>query len=137
MSKNSLNKVMLIGNLGDNPDTRYLQTGGCVSSFSIATTETFKKNDEKKERTEWHHVVFFGRLAEIISEYVTKGQKVYIEGSLKTEKWERQDGSRGQITKIIGNKFLILERRSREPGDEDGHKNLPDIPDVDGSDVPF
>lgn len=119
MEKNSLNKVMLIGNLGANPDIKYLPSGTCVSTFTMATTQIYKKNDEKKETTEWHHVVFFGKLAEVIGEYLYKGCKVFVEGSLKTEKWERQDGTRGQITKIFGNRFLILQKKSdREPGEE-------------------
>ena len=96
---------------------------GSVCAFSLGTTESYTKNGEQKERTEWHNVVFFGRLAEIAGEYLSKGSNAYVEGSLKTEKWEDRDGNKKQITKVIGSKLIMLGDRKkkggREPGDED------------------
>jgi single-strand DNA-binding protein len=123
MAKNGLNKVMLIGNLGRDPEQKFLQNGGSVCTFSLGTTESFTKDGEQKERTEWHNVVFFGKLAEIAGEYLSKGSNVYVEGSLKTEKWEDRDGNKKQVTKVIGSKLIMLGERKkkdgREPGDEE------------------
>jgi single-strand DNA-binding protein len=131
MGKNGLNKVMLIGNLGRDPEQKFLQNGGSVCTFSLGTTESYTKDGEQKERTEWHNVVFFGKLAEIAGEYLSKGSNVYLEGSLKTEKWEDRDGNKKQTTKVIGSKLIMLGARKKpalsgvegkegsEPGDED------------------
>ena len=102
MGKNGLNKVLLIGNLGRDPEQKFLQNGGSVCTFSLGTNESYTKDGEQKERTEWHNVVFFGKLAEIAGEYLSKGSNIYVEGSLKTEKWEDRDGNKKQITKVIG-----------------------------------
>ncbi len=127
MGKNGLNKVMLIGNLGRDPEQKFLQNGGSVCTFSLGTTESFTKDGEQKERTEWHSVVFFGKLAEIAGEYLSKGSNVYVEGSLKTEKWEDRDGNKKQITKVIGSKLIMLGERKKKEGREPG----------DGNDAPF
>ena len=89
-----INKVILIGNLGKDPETRYIPSGGAVTNITVATSETWKDKNtgEHQERTEWHRVIFFNRLAEIAGEYLKKGSKVYIEGSLRTRKWQGQDG---------------------------------------------
>lgn len=99
----SLNKVELIGNLGADPELRYLQNGGAVANMNIATSESWKDKTtgEKKEKTEWHRVVIFGKLAEIAGEYLRKGSKVFIEGSLQTRKWQDQAGVERYTTEIV------------------------------------
>ncbi|MEO6696556.1 MAG: single-stranded DNA-binding protein [Gammaproteobacteria bacterium] len=110
-----VNKVILIGNLGKDPEVRYMPSGGAVANVTLATSESWKDKTtgEKKESTEWHNVVFFNRLAEIAGEYLKKGAKVYIEGSLRTEKY--QDKTSGQdryTTKIIANDMQMLDSRA-------------------------
>jgi len=105
----SLNKVMLIGNLGKDPEVRYTPSGMAVASFSIATSERFKnKNGEWEERTEWHNVVLWGRQAEIAGEYLAKGRTVYIEGRLQTRKWQDKDGRDRWTTEVVGEKMQML-----------------------------
>jgi len=98
-----VNKVILIGNLGQDPEIRNLPSGDSVANVSIATSETWKDKNtgEKQERTEWHRVVFFGKLAEIVGKYLKKGSKVYIEGKLKTRKWQDKDGSDRYSTEVV------------------------------------
>lgn len=98
-----LNKVMLIGHLGQNPEVRYSPSGSAVTNISIATTETWKdkQSGEKREKTEWHKVVFFGRLAEVAGEYLQKGVAVYVEGRITTEKWQDRSGQDRYTTKIM------------------------------------
>jgi single-strand DNA-binding protein len=109
----SINKVILIGNLGRDPEVRYLPDGGAVTNVSIATTDNWKdKNGEKQERTEWHRVVFFSRLAEIAGEYLKKGSQVYIEGSLRTRKWQDKEGHEKFSTEIVCNEMKMLGSRS-------------------------
>jgi len=107
-----INKVILIGNLGRDPETRYTQGGSAVTNFSVATTENWrdKQSGEQQERTEWHNVVCFARLAEIASEYLKKGSKVYIEGSLRTSSWEA-DGQKKYRTEIIARDMQMLDSR--------------------------
>ena len=108
----SVNKVILIGNLGRDPETRYLPDGGAVTNVSVATTDTWKdKSGEKQERTEWHRVAFFGRLAEIAGEYLKKGSPVYIEGRLQTRKWQDKDGQDRYTTEIVANEMKMLGSR--------------------------
>lgn len=108
----SVNKVILIGNLGRDPEVRYLPDGGAVTNVSVATTEVWKdKNGEKQERTEWHRVAFFGRLAEIAGEYLKKGSPVYIEGSLRTRKWQDKDGQDRYTTEIVASDMKMLGSR--------------------------
>jgi single-strand DNA-binding protein len=119
----SVNKVILIGNLGADPETRYLPSGDAVTNIRIATTETWKdKNGEKQEHTEWHRVAFFGRLAEIAGEYLKKGSPVYVEGRLQTRKWQDKDGQERYTTEIRADRMQLLggrgastEPMSREP----------------------
>lgn len=109
----SINKVILIGNLGRDPETRYLPDGGAVTNISVATTDVWKdKSGEKQERTEWHRIAFFGRLAEIAGEYLKKGSPVYIEGSLRTRKWQDKEGKDRYTTEIIANEMKMLGQRS-------------------------
>ena len=121
----SVNKVILIGNLGRDPETRYMPDGGAVTNVSIATTESWKdKNGEKQEKTEWHRVAFFGKLAEIAGEYLKKGSQVYVEGRLQTRKWQDKDGQDKYTTEIIADRMQMLGSRQgmgggdREAGGE-------------------
>ncbi|HCS28017.1 MAG TPA: single-stranded DNA-binding protein [Spongiibacteraceae bacterium] len=113
MSKGSVNKVILVGNLGQDPETRYMPSGGAVTNITVATSETWKdKNSgQQQERTEWHRVVFFNRLAEIAGEYLKKGSKVYVEGSLRTRKWQGQDGQDRYTTEIVAAEMQMLDSR--------------------------
>jgi single-strand DNA-binding protein len=106
----SVNKVILVGNLGADPEQRFLQNGDAVCNIKIATSEQWKDKGtgEKKEATEWHRVVFFRRLAEIAGQYLAKGSSVYVEGSLKTRKWQDKDGSDRYTTEIVGNEMKML-----------------------------
>lgn len=105
----SLNKVMLIGNLGKDPEVRYTTSGQAVASFNLATSEKFKnKSGEWEERTEWHRVTLWGKLAEIAGEYLAKGKTVYIEGRLQTRKWTDRDGNDKYTTEIVGDKMQML-----------------------------
>ena len=107
-----INKVILIGNLGRDPETRYAQNGGAVTNFSVATSESWRDrtSGEQQERTEWHNVVCFARLAEIAGEYLRKGSKVYIEGSLRTSSWE-QDGQKRYKTEVMARELQMLDSR--------------------------
>ncbi len=113
MAGRGVNKVILIGNLGKDPETRYMPSGGAVTNITVATSETWKDKNtgEQQERTEWHRVVFFNRLAEIAGQYLRKGSKVYIEGSLRTRKWQGQDGQDRWTTEIIANEMQMLDSR--------------------------
>jgi len=118
----SVNKVILVGNLGRDPETRYLPSGEAVTNISVATTDTWKDKatGEKKEATEWHRVSFFGRLAEIAGEYLKKGSQVYIEGQLRTRKWQDKEGKDRYTTEIRADTLQMLGSRSgsgepREP----------------------
>jgi single-strand DNA-binding protein len=108
-----INKVILIGNLGADPETRYTQGGSAVSNFRIATSETWrdKQSGEQQERTEWHRIVCFGRLGEIAGEYLRKGSKVYIEGRLQTRKYQDQNGQERSTTEIVANEMQMLDSR--------------------------
>ncbi len=109
-----INKVILVGNLGKDPETRYFPDGGAITNITIATSESWKdKNSgEQQERTEWHKVVFRGRLAEIAGEYLRKGSKVYIEGKLQTRKWQDQQGQDRYTTEIHANELQMLDGRN-------------------------
>ena len=114
-----VNKVILVGTCGKDPETRYMPSGGAVSSVSVATNESWKDKTtgEKQERTEWHNITFFGRLAEIAGEYLKKGSQVYIEGSLRTEKWQDKQGQDRYTTKVIANEMQMLGGRPGGGGD--------------------
>lgn len=120
----SLNKVLLIGNLGKDPEVRYTASGTAVASFSLATSEKFKnKEGEWEERTEWHNVTLWGRLAEIAGEYLGKGKTVYIEGRLQTRKWQDKDGKDRYTTEIVGEKMLMLSRKDGSNHEEAGQSH--------------
>jgi single-strand DNA-binding protein len=108
-----VNKVILIGNCGADPETRFLPSGGAVTNIRIATSESWKDktSGQQQERTEWHAVVFYNRLAEIAGEYLKKGSKVYVEGSLRTRKWQDKEGRDRYTTEIIGNEMQMLDSR--------------------------
>ncbi len=112
MASRGVNKVILVGNLGADPETRYLQDGNAVTNIRLATSVTWKDRDsgQQNERTEWHRVVFFRRLAEIAGEYLKKGSKVYIEGELRTRQWERE-GQKHYTTEIVANEMQMLDSR--------------------------
>ncbi len=108
-----INKVILIGHLGADPETRYMPSGGAVTNLRVATTESWKdrQSGEPQERTEWHRVVLFGRLAEISAEYLRKGSQVYLEGRLQTRKWQGQDGADRFTTEVVANEMQMLGGR--------------------------
>lgn len=109
----SVNKVILIGNLGRDPEMRYMPSGDAIANFSIATTESWKdKSGEKQEKTEWHRISMFGRLAEIAGEYLKKGSSVYIEGRLQTRKWQNKEGQDQYTTEVVANEMKMLGGRS-------------------------
>ena len=140
-----INKVILVGTLGKDPEIRYSQAGAALTSVSVATNEVWKdKNGEKQERTEWHRVKFFGRLAEIAGEYLKKGGQVYIEGSLRTEKYTDKQGVEKYSTDIIANEMQLLggrpdmdsrESSARGAGDKAPATNLGEF--VDDTTIPF
>lgn len=113
-----INKVILVGNLGQDPETRYMPSGNAVTNISIATSESWKdkQTGEQQERTEWHRVAFFNRLAEIAGEYLKKGSKVYVEGSLRTRKWQGQDGQDRYTTEVIATEMQMLDSRGEMGG---------------------
>ena len=108
-----VNKVILIGNLGNDPEVRYTPNGNAVANISLATTEVWrdKQSGEQQERTEWHRIVFFNRLAEIVGEFLHKGSKAYVEGSLRTRKWQDKTGMDRYTTEIIASEMHILDSR--------------------------
>ncbi len=108
-----VNKVILIGNLGKDPEVRYLPSGSAVANCTLATSESWKdkQTGEQQERTEWHNVVFFNRLAEIVGEYLKKGSQVYVEGSLRTRKWQDKEGRDRYTTEIVAGEMQMLGSR--------------------------
>ncbi|MCK5359311.1 MAG: single-stranded DNA-binding protein [Gammaproteobacteria bacterium] len=122
-----VNKVILVGTCGKDPETRYMPSGGAVSSISVATNESWKdkQTGEKQERTEWHNITFFGRLGEIAGEYLKKGSQVYIEGSLRTEKWQDKQGQDRYTTKIIASEMQMLGGRPGGSGTSDWSSQQP------------
>lgn len=109
MSKRGINRVILIGNIGKDPETRYSADGAAITNITIATSESWKdKTGEQQERTEWHRVVFFGKLAEIAGQYLKKGSQVYVEGALRTRKWQGQDGKDNYTTEVVANEMQML-----------------------------
>lgn len=113
-----VNKVILVGNIGQDPDTKYMPSGGAVTNISVATSESWKdkQTGQPVERTEWHRVVFFNKLAEIAAQYLRKGSKVYIEGSLRTRKWQDQSGQDRYTTEIVASEMQMLDGRGDNMG---------------------
>ena len=139
----SLNKVMLIGRLGKDPEVKFTSSGTAVCNFSLATSETFKdKSGEKQEKTEWHNVQLWQKLAEIAGEYLTKGSLVYIEGRLQTRKWQDKDGNDRYTTEIVGERMQMLGSKGDAgrsdrpaPGSQSTAAENSSMPDDD--DIPF
>ena len=128
-----VNKVILIGNLGKDPEIRYTQSGTAVANFTIATTESWggKDGQEKQEKTEWHNIVAWARLAEICNQYLSKGRQVYIEGRIQTRKWEDRDGNTRYTTEIVAQNMQMLGGRGDSvavPGGPDAGVSDDDIP---------
>lgn len=139
-----INKVILIGNLGADPEIRYTQSGLPVVNFRIATTERWKNQEgQQQEQTEWHNIVAWRRLAEICGEYLSKGSRVYIEGKLQTRKWQDQNGNDRYSTEIVANEMKMLSPRGAtsmgdSPEGSGAYDNLPpEPPPGTGNDVPF
>lgn len=126
MASRGINKVILVGNLGSDPENRMSQAGAAITNLSIATSETWKDKStgQQQERTEWHRVVFFNRLAEVAAEYLRKGSKVYVEGALRTRKWQdKQTGQDRYTTEIVGNEMQMLDSRGAGGGGGDSYNN--------------
>jgi len=150
-----INKVILVGNLGADPETRYAASGAAITNISLATTDSWrdKASGEQQERTEWHRVVFFNRLAEVAGEYLRKGRQVYVEGRLQTRKWQDQNGQDRYTTEIVANEMQMLGGRedsagapsgqSRSSGFRDKPQQQPAVSEPQGSqdfqddDIPF
>src|SRR3989338_8027887 len=131
MSSRGVNKVIIVGNLGADPEVRYMPSGGAVTNISVATSDGWKDKEsgEKKERTEWHRIVFFNRLAEIAGEYLKKGSKVYVEGSLRTRKWQDKNGQDRYTTEIVSSTMQMLDGRGA--GQNANHAPTSSAPDTD------
>ena len=136
----SLNKVLLIGNLGRDPEVRYMTNGEAVANFSIATTESWKgKDGQKQERTEWHPIVMYRKLAEIAGQYLKKGSAVYIEGKLQTRKWQDKDGKDRYTTEIIADEMKMLGggEKPQEKAEKTGRQQHYEKADFDDEAIPF
>lgn len=137
-----VNKAIIVGNVGQDPEVRYTPSGSAIAEISVATSEQWKDktSGEKQERTEWHRITFFGRLAEVVGEYVRKGTQLYVEGSIRTEKWQDKQGNDRYTTKIIGSEMQMLGGRrsndgaSNQSGRTTGYQ--PDDEELD-DDIPF
>ena len=113
MQKGSVNKIVLVGHLGADPESRFTPSGVAVSTFNMATNESWKnKEGEYEDRTEWHRIVLYGRAAETASEYMKKGQLAYVEGRIRTRSWEDKDGMTRYTTEVLGDRFTMLGRKS-------------------------
>lgn len=128
----SVNKVILVGRLGKDPESRAFPDGGSVCNFSIATSESWKdkQTGERKERTEWHNIVLRNRLGEVATQYLKKGSQVYIEGSIRTRKWQDQSGQDKYTTEVMGREMTMLDSKSdnNQSGQQSGHKPQPASP---------
>ncbi len=145
-----INKVILVGNLGKDPEIRYTASGSAIANITIATTDSWrdKQSGEKQEKTEWHRVVFFNRLAEIVGEYLKKGSQVYVEGRLQTRKWQDQSGQDRYTTEVVANEMQMLGGRGGGPGGQapqgSGFRDTPAVAqpekveeDFQDDDIPF
>ena len=142
-----VNKVILVGNLGQKPEMRYTATQSAVANLSVATTESWKDKEtgEMRDKTEWHRVVYFGKLAEIVEKYLDKGSKGYVEGKLQTRKWQDKSGADRWTTEIVGNELTMLDSRSGSQQnefnqDDNSSMGMNDSQDAGGltdDDIPF
>jgi single-strand DNA-binding protein len=123
MSKRGVNRVILVGNVGQDPEVKYMPSGNAVTNISVATSESWKdkQTGQQQERTEWHRVTFFNRLGEIAGEYLRKGSKVYVEGSMRTRKWQDQSGQDRYTTEVVGSEMQMLDSR----GDSQPQQHAP------------
>tara|TARA_B100001113_G_C20614751_1_gene407698 strand:- start:17 stop:430 length:414 start_codon:yes stop_codon:yes gene_type:complete len=137
MQKNSVNKVIIVGNLGQNPEARFTPQGTAVTNLSVATNESWKnQNGEIQDRTEWHRVVIYGKMAETASQYMQKGQMVYVEGRLQTNEWEDQNKNKRKTTEIRCDNFTMLGRRS-DVGTVKNAQEANPTSEEDSDDLPF
>lgn len=127
MASRGLNKVMIIGNLGAEPEVRFTAGGSAVANITVATSDSWKdkQTGEQQERTEWHRVVFFNRLAEIVQQYLHKGSKIYIEGRIQTRKWQDKDGKDRYTTEIVANEMQMLDSRGGSANFEPAQQAAP------------
>ena len=139
-----VNKVILIGNLGSDPESKVTTSGGSIVNVSLATSRgwTDKATGEKKEAVEWHRIVFFNRLAEIVAQYLRKGSKVYVEGSIRTSKWQDNEGNDRYTTEIIANEMHMLDSKKSGPGDSGSYsepysQTSPKAVTISDDDIPF
>ena len=140
-----INKVIIVGNLGADPDSRAMPSGNAVTNISVATSESWndRETGEKQEKTEWHRVVFFNRLAEIAAQYLKKGSQVYVEGKLQTRKWEDKEGNERWTTEVVGNQLQMLGDRMSNDMSNDNASSSQSSSDNDFStddfddDIPF
>ncbi|NRA03075.1 MAG: single-stranded DNA-binding protein [Myxococcales bacterium] len=139
-----LNKVMLIGNLGRDPELRYTQSGQAVANFTLATNENWKnKSGEREERTEWHRLVVWGRQAEVARDYLAKGRQIFVEGRIQTREWEDKEGQKRTTTEVVVNHFVMLGRKDgaeagrESSGQEDPGPAGPPEPAGGSDDIPF
>jgi single-strand DNA-binding protein len=144
MSRGTVNKVILIGRLGADPEIRYTPAGSTVANFNLATNRVWKDKDGKtNEDTTWHRVVAWSRLAEVLKEYVKKGHRIYIDGRLQTRDWEDQNGQKRYVTEVVANEIQMLEsagsRESADAGDMPSAEDIPPADDMSADDesVPF
>ncbi|MGY8786712.1 MAG: single-stranded DNA-binding protein [Fidelibacterota bacterium] len=138
MQKGSVNKVVLVGHLGGDPETRYTPSGTAVANFNLATNETWRdSNSELQDKTEWHRCVMFGKSAELSGELLKKGQLVYLEGKLQTRNWEDKDGVKRYTTEVVGDIFTMLGRKMDNAGSEQAKPVVVVAADDDEDDLPF
>lgn len=134
-----VNKVIVVGNMGQDPETRYMPSGAAVTNISVATSESWKdkQTGEQKERTEWHRVVMFNRLAEIAAEYLHKGSQVYIEGKLRTRKWQDKSGNDRYSTEIVADQMQMLGGKTDHAKQPENSQPVQPGPDDFDDDIPF
>ena len=134
-----INKVIIVGNLGADPDSRAMPSGNAVTNISVATSESWNDRDtgEKQEKTEWHRVVFFNRLAEIAAQYLKKGSQVYVEGKLQTRKWEDKEGNERWTTEVVANQMQMLGDRMSGDISNDNASSSQSSSDNDNPDIEF
>lgn len=132
-----INKVILVGNLGADPEIRYSPGGMAVVNFSLATSETFSKDGQKQTKTEWHKIVAFGKLAEICGQYLSKGKQVYIEGKIQTRSWDDKEGNKKYTTEIVANSMQMLGSKAEGAANSASDVSVDNIPSSDIDDVPF
>lgn len=134
----SINKVILIGHLGKDPETRHMKNGDAVTNITLATSETWKdKNGEKQEKTEWHRIIFYRKLAEIAGQYLQKGSNIYLEGRLDTKKYTDKNGIEKYVTYIIASDFKMLDKKQSDSQPKQQGKSVTGFEDIDDDLIPF